>query len=44
MTVFALLAAIPFALGMLVWVPVAITSGYAAYRHIYTEGGAVVPA
>jgi uncharacterized membrane protein len=37
MTVFAVLAAIPFGLGMLVWVPLAVTSTYAAYRAIFTE-------
>lgn len=40
MTVFALVAAIPIGLGYLVWVPVAISSTYAAYRGIYTEDGA----
>ena len=34
-----IVALIPFGLGMLVWVPLAITSTYAAYRQIYTEGG-----
>lgn len=37
MLVFALLAAIPFALGYLVWVPLAIASTYAAYRGIFTD-------
>jgi uncharacterized membrane protein len=37
MLVFAILAAIPFGLGYLVWLPLAITSSYAAYRGIYTE-------
>ena len=37
MTVFAVLAAIPFALGFLVWVPLAISSTCTAYRAIYTE-------
>lgn len=37
MTVFAVLAAIPIGLGYLVWIPVAITSSYAAYREIFTE-------
>ena len=37
MTLLSILAAIPFGLGMLVWVPVAIASTYAAYRSIYTE-------
>lgn len=38
MTGFALLAAIPFGLGFLVWVPLTISSTYAAYRRIFTEG------
>jgi hypothetical protein len=37
MTVLAVLAAIPFGLGFLVWVPVAITSTYAGYRSIFTS-------
>ena len=37
MTVAALIAAIPFGLGFLVWIPVAITSTYAAYRDIFTH-------
>ncbi len=37
MTVFAILAVIPLGLGMLVWVPLAIASTYAAYRAIFTE-------
>ncbi len=37
MTVFAIVAAIPIGLGYLVWIPVAISSTYAAYRGIYTE-------
>lgn len=36
MTVFAVVAAIPFGLGFLVWFPLAITSTYAAYRSIFT--------
>ena len=44
MTVLAIIAAIPFGLGMLVWVPLAITSTYAAYRAIFTEPAADVPA
>jgi uncharacterized membrane protein len=40
MGVLAILAVIPFGLGMLVWVPLAIASSYAAYRSIFTEGGA----
>ena len=39
MTVLAIIAVIPFGLGMLVWVPLAIASSYAAYRAIFTEGG-----
>jgi len=39
MMVLALIAVIPFGLGMLVWIPLAITSTYAAYRQIFTEGG-----
>ena len=38
MTVGAFLAVLPFGLGMLVWVPVAIASTYVAYRQIFTEG------
>jgi uncharacterized membrane protein len=44
MTVFAIVAAIPIGLGYLVWVPIAITSTYAAYRGIYTEDGTVAAA
>ena len=40
MTVFAIVAAIPIGLGYLVWIPIAISSTYAAYRGIYTEDGA----
>ena len=40
MLFFAILAAIPFGLGYLVWVPLAISSTYAAYRGIYTAEGA----
>lgn len=45
MFVALIIAAIPFGLGLLVWVPVAITSTYAAYRQIFTEdaGTAVAP-
>ncbi len=39
MAVFAVLATIPFGLGYLVWVPLAISSTYAAYRAIFTEPG-----
>jgi uncharacterized membrane protein len=38
MLLFALLAAIPLGLGLLVWLPLAITSSYAAYRGIFTQG------
>jgi len=37
MLVAAIVAVIPFGLGMLVWVPLAITSTYVAYRRIFTE-------
>ena len=37
MFVAGIIAVIPFGLGMLVWVPVAITSTYVAYRQIFTE-------
>jgi uncharacterized membrane protein len=37
MTVLAVLAVIPLGLGMLVWVPLCITTTYAAYRDIFTE-------
>jgi len=40
MTVFLILAALPFGLGFLVWVPLAISSTYAAYRAIFTEEAA----
>jgi uncharacterized membrane protein len=40
MTVFAILAALPFFLGYLAWIPLAITSTYAAYRDIFTEEAA----
>jgi uncharacterized membrane protein len=36
MMFFAILAAIPLGLGLLVWIPVMIASTYAAYRDIYT--------
>jgi uncharacterized membrane protein len=39
MLVFAILAAIPFGLGFLVWAPLALTSTYIAYRTIFTEDG-----
>ena len=38
MAVFALIAAIPLALGFLVWLPLAIASTYVAYRRIFTQG------
>jgi uncharacterized membrane protein len=44
MTVFAVLAVLPFGLGMLVWIPLAITSTYAAYRGIFTESPLDEPA
>lgn len=37
MLVAAVVAVIPFGLGMLVWVPVAIASTYVAYRQIFTD-------
>lgn len=37
MLVLAIVAMIPFGLGMLVWVPLAITSTYVAYRRIFTD-------
>lgn len=37
MFVALIVAVIPFGLGMLVWVPLAITSTYVAYRRIFTE-------
>ena len=39
MSVAAVLAMIPFGLGFLVWVPVAIASTYVGYRQIFTEDG-----
>ena len=36
MFVLAVIAAIPFGLGMLVWVPVLVASSYRAYRQIFT--------
>jgi uncharacterized membrane protein len=45
MMVLAIVAVIPFGLGMLVWVPLAITSTYTAYRAIFTEDApSTVPA
>jgi uncharacterized membrane protein len=37
MTILAILAAIPIGLGFFVWLPLAITSTYVAYRRIFTE-------
>jgi uncharacterized membrane protein len=37
MLLLAFVAVIPFGLGMLVWVPLTITTTYAAYRDIFTE-------
>ena len=36
MMVFSIIAIIPFGLGFLVWLPLAVSSTYAAYRGIYT--------
>jgi uncharacterized membrane protein len=45
MMLLAIVAVIPFGLGMLVWVPLAITSTYTSYRAIFTaDGAASVPA
>jgi len=44
MAFFGLLAAIPFGLGYLVWVPVAMASVYVSYRQIFTEETAPAPA
>ena len=41
MMVALIVAMIPFGLGLLVWVPLAITSTYVAYRHIFTRDIAV---
>lgn len=37
MFVAGIIAVIPFGLGMLVWIPLAITSTYVSYRQIFTE-------
>ena len=37
MMLLSLVAMLPLGLGLLVWVPVAVTSTYAAYRTIYTQ-------
>lgn len=44
MMVAAIVAVIPFGLGMLVWVPLAITSTYVAYRRIFTEDASAAAA
>ena len=38
MLILCIIAMIPIGLGLLVWIPLTITSTYAAYRQIYTEG------
>ena len=43
MLVLAILAAIPVGLGFLVWIPLAISSTYTAYRGIFTEEEADAP-
>jgi uncharacterized membrane protein len=35
---FLIVAVIPFGLGMLVWIPVMVASGYLSYRGVFTEG------
>jgi len=40
MLIAGIIAVIPFGLGMLVWMPVAIASTYVAYRQIFTEESA----
>lgn len=44
MMVLLVLAVIPFGLGMFVWVPLAFTTTYAAYRDIFTKSSDPVPA
>jgi len=44
MLVLLIVALIPLGLGLLVWVPLFFTSSYAAYRAIFTEAPADVPA
>ena len=44
MFVLLIVAMIPFGLGLLVWVPLAISSTYVAYRRIFTEEAAPPPA
>jgi uncharacterized membrane protein len=43
MFIAAIVAVIPFGLGMLVWVPVAVASTYMGYRQIFTEDAAASP-
>jgi uncharacterized membrane protein len=43
MLVAGIVAVIPFGLGMLVWVPLAIASTYVAYRQIFTTDTTVAP-
>jgi len=43
MFVLAIVAMIPFGLGMLVYVPLTIASAYASYRDIFTEEAVVTP-
>ena len=33
----AIAAAIPLGLGLLVWLPLLVTSGYTSYRAVFTE-------
>ena len=42
MLVLAIVAMIPFGLGMLVYVPLTIASAYASYRDVFTEEGSTV--
>ena len=44
MLVLAIVAMIPFGLGMLVYVPLTIASAYASYRDVFTEDVAAAPA
>lgn len=39
MLVLAVVAMLPFGLGLLVWMPLAVTSTYRAYRQIFTDEG-----
>ena len=43
MAITGLIAILPFGLGMLVWVPVAIASTYVAYRQIFTNDTTEAP-